>query len=179
MWRIFHFDLSVSGYSVACFCSASWWTGDRIQKFRGPNFRRSLQRLPCAMTRIQECGCNCSADDYTTIKANITEVVPVRRHTTTLVHPFHHHQPHSGNCPLPIHFMLQCGLFINHRRHILLGEGHWARTWLKFTLVRYVRTFVSALNTADKPESSVTISTQSTTRPLYFLNFCSNSEFLE
>ena len=36
MWGIFHFDLSVSGYSVACFCSASWWTGDHIQNFRGP-----------------------------------------------------------------------------------------------------------------------------------------------
>ena len=51
--------------------------------------------LPCAKTRIQECGCYCSADDYTTVKANITEMVPVRRHTTTLVHPCHHHQPHS------------------------------------------------------------------------------------
>ena len=72
----------------------------------------SLQRLPCAKTRIQECGCYCSADDYTSATANITEMVPIRRHTTTLVHPFHHHRPHSCNCPLSIHFMLRCGLFI-------------------------------------------------------------------
>ena len=72
----------------------------------------SLQRLPCAKTSIQERGCYCSADDNTTVTANITEMVPIRRHTTTLVHPFHHHRPHSCNCPLPIHFMLRCGLFI-------------------------------------------------------------------
>ena len=81
----------------------------------------SLQRLPCAKTRIQECGCHCSAVDYTTATANITEMVPIRRHTTTLVHPFHHHRPHSGNRPLPIHFMLQCR-FVHHHRHIHLEK---------------------------------------------------------
>ena len=72
----------------------------------------SLQRLPCAKTRIQECGCHCSAVDYTSATANITEMVPIRRHTTTLVHLFHHYRPHSCNCPLPNYFMLRCGLFI-------------------------------------------------------------------
>ena len=87
----------------------------------------SLQLLPCAKTRIQECGCCCSADDYTTATANITEMVPIRRHTTTLVHPFHHHRPHSCNCPLPIHFMLRWSLFITTdiltwKRHFLGKE---------------------------------------------------------
>ena len=77
-----------------------------------------------ASKRIQECGCHCSADDYTTATANITQMVPIRRHTTTLVHPFHHHRPHSCNCPLPIHFMLRCGLFIT--TDILTQERHFS-----------------------------------------------------
>ena len=83
----------------------------------------SLQRLPCAKTRLQECGCYCSADDYTTVKANITEMVPVRRHTTTLVHPFHHHRPHICNSTSnPLHVTMR---LVHHRRH-----SHLEKTFL-------------------------------------------------
>ena len=72
--------------------------------------------------RIQECVASGSADDCTTATTNMTEMAPIRRHTTSLVHPFHHHRPHSCNCPVPIHFMLRCGLFIT-KKHIDLERS--------------------------------------------------------
>ena len=80
----------------------------------------SLQRLPCAKTMIHECGCDCSADDYTSVKANITEMVPIRRLTMTLLHPFHHHRPHNCNSTSnPLHVTMR---LVHHHRHIHL-EG--------------------------------------------------------
>ena len=80
----------------------------------------SLQLLLCAKTRIQECGCHCSADDFTTAIANITQMVPIRRHTTTLVHPFHHHRPHSCDTSSPFHVTMG---HVHHHRHIDLEKA--------------------------------------------------------